>query len=96
MKAYQLVICRCALQGVLSLTLYASLLVVSDVVCICPFQACRKTCFQYHLMEECQCYSARFPFGDNIVAYKSIDVAGMQPCESDSLTKQERGAYTKT
>ncbi|KAI0240783.1 Acid-sensing ion channel 4-A [Lamellibrachia satsuma] len=56
-------------------------------------QACTKTCFQRHLMRECSCYSARYPFGYNITAYASIDVDRLLPCDDDSQTHSDRDEH---
>ncbi|KAI0240785.1 hypothetical protein LSAT2_008410 [Lamellibrachia satsuma] len=58
-------------------------------------QACTKTCFQRHLMRECSCYSARYPFASNIKAYASIDVDRLLPCDDDNQTQSDRDQHMK-
>ncbi|KAK2171333.1 hypothetical protein NP493_1078g01002 [Ridgeia piscesae] len=52
--------------------------------------ACRKTCYQKHLMEDCGCYDARYPSGPNITAYENVtDISHMLPCKPASESKIE-------
>jgi hypothetical protein len=49
------------------------------------FKACKRTCFQKSLVEQCGCFYSHYPFEHNITAFRDLDAhEDIMPCSETS------------
>jgi len=80
---------------IISYPMYKSVILLCHPYVHCLLQACRKTCYQVHLMKDCGCYDTRYPNYPDIKPYSNIaNISTMLPCRSPTAIAQGKGTCT--